>query len=131
MGCPVFRGSLALDGGLSLPRSDRGPLRGPRCLPHGSARVLALLGDGDRLPREAPPVSGPPMRAVRIFGVGLESLFAPVLTGHSGDSGKDESSAERWDNGRVQTFVFSGAKEARSVASWPEPSVAGSRQPRG
>ena len=34
--------------------------QGPRYLPRGNARVLGLLGDGGRLPREAPPV-----RAVR------------------------------------------------------------------
>jgi hypothetical protein len=45
----------------------------------------------------------------------VEFCAAPVLTGHSGDSGKDESSAKTWDNDRVQTFVSGRAKEARSV----------------
>jgi hypothetical protein len=45
----------------------------------------------------------------------VELCAAPILTVHSGDSGKDESSAETSDNGRVQTFVPGRAKEARSV----------------
>src|SRR5215204_4877358 len=117
MGCPVFRGSLALDGGLLLPRSDRGPLRGPRCLPHGSARVLALLGDGDRLPREAHLLRAA-LRSRR-----PESLFEPALTIYSVHSGKDESCAKTRDNGGVQTFVPGRAREC-GVRTWPAPSAA-------
>ena len=42
-----------------------------------------------------------------------ESLFAPVLTGYSG---KDESSAETRDNGKVQTNVCTKTKGARVKA---------------
>lgn len=41
-----------------------------------------------------------------------ESLFAPALTGHSG---QDESSGETGDNGQVQTFVPGRAKGVRGV----------------
>jgi hypothetical protein len=61
----------------------------------------------------------------------VEFCTTPVLTSHSVYSGKDESPAQRWDNGRVQTAILGRAKEALSVASWPDPSVAGVRQPRG
>src|SRR5215203_2205757 len=123
MGCPVFRGSLALDGGLLLPRSDRGPLRGPRCLPHGSARLLALLGHGDRLPREAHLLKAA-LRSRR-----PESLFEPALTIYSVHSGKDESCAKTRDNGGVQTFVPGRAREY-AVKTRLAPSVSGAPQPR-
>ena len=51
----------------------------------------------------------------------VEFRTARVLTSHSVYSGKDESPAQRWDNGRVQTLILGRAKEALSVASWPDP----------
>ena len=42
----------------------------------------------------------------------MESLFAPVLTGHSG---KDESSVETGHNGRLQTFVCVRTKGVQRV----------------
>jgi len=51
----------------------------------------------------------------------VEFCTTPVLTGYSVYSGKDESSAERWDNGWVQTLACGRAKKALSMASWPDP----------